>query len=314
MIGKLQGGQNTLTGILDVAMIPSLGKSERLEELVQGYGMVLMDECHHAGADTDTAVLRSVTAKYVYGLTATPKRDDGQDRKIFLQLGPIRFRYTAKDRAKKQGIGHYVYPRFTRFVHLSEKPPRRWRIKSAGDRKRRPQRADSLGYDHLRPKRRTPLVMTKYKEHARLLYQRLQGSADHVFLLQGGKSSKERAQVRDALLAVSETDTLIVVAIGKYIGEGFNLPRLDTLLLAMPISWQGNVEQYAGRLNRDYDGKQDVIIFDYIDAHVPTLERMYHKRLRAYRQIGFEICANLQAAQEEKTGTIFDAQDLHTSL
>lgn len=108
---------------------------------------------------------------------------------------------------------------------------------------------------------------------ARLLYQRLQGSADHVFLLQGGKSSKERAQVRNALLAVPETDTLIVVAIGKYIGEGFNLPRLDTLLLAMPISWQGNVEQYAGRLNRDYDGKQDVIIFDYIDAHVPTLEQ-----------------------------------------
>ena len=107
---------------------------------------------------------------------------------------------------------------------------------------------------------------------------------------------------------MSETDTLIVVAIGKYIGEGFNLPRLDTLLLAMPISWQGNVEQYAGRLNRDYDGKQDVIIFDYIDAHVPTLERMYHKRLRAYRQIGFEICTNLQAVQEEATGTIFDAQ------
>lgn len=85
--------------------------------------MVVMDECHHAGADTDTTVLRAITAKYVYGLTATPKRDDGQDRKIFLQLGPIRFRYTAKDRAKKQDIGHYVYPRFTRFVHLSEKPP-----------------------------------------------------------------------------------------------------------------------------------------------------------------------------------------------
>ena len=108
VIGKLQGGQNTLTGILDVAMIPSLGKSERLEELVQSYGMVLMDECHHTGADTDTAVLRSVTAKYVYGLTATPKRDDGQDRKIFLQFGPIRFWYTAKDRAKKQGIGKYI--------------------------------------------------------------------------------------------------------------------------------------------------------------------------------------------------------------
>ena len=308
VIGKLQGGQNTLTGILDVAMIPSLGKSERLEELVQGYGMVLMDECHHAGADTDTAVLRSVTAKYVYGLTATPKRDDGQDRKIFLQLGPIRFRYTAKDRAKKQGIGHYVYPRFTRFVHLSEKPPAMAELNQLvieSEDRNAQILSDTITCVQ---NGRTPLVMTKYKEHARLLYQRLQGSADHVFLLQGGKSSKERAQVRDALLAVSETDTLIVVAIGKYIGEGFNLPRLDTLLLAMPISWQGNVEQYAGRLNRDYDGKQDVIIFDYIDAHVPTLERMYHKRLRAYRQIGFEICANLQAAQEEKTGTIFDAQ------
>ena len=99
-----------------------------------------------------------------------------------------------------------------------------------------------------------------------------------------------------------------MVAIGKYIGEGFNLPRLDTLLLAMPISWQGNVEQYAGCLNRDYDGKQDVIIFDYIDAHVPTLERMYHKRLCAYRQIGFEICTNLQAVQDEAADTIFDAQ------
>ena len=308
VIGKLQGGQNTLTGILDVAMIPSLGKSERLEELVQGYGMVLMDECHHAGADTDTAVLRSVTAKYVYGLTATPKRDDGQDRKIFLQLGPIRFRYTATDRAKKQGIGHYVYPRFTRFVHLSEKPPAMAELNQLvieSEDRNAQILSDTITCVQ---NGRTPLVMTKYKEHARLLYQRLQGSADHVFLLQGGKSSKERAQVRDALLAVSETDTLIVVAIGKYIGEGFNLPRLDTLLLAMPISWQGNVEQYAGRLNRDYDGKQDVIIFDYIDAHVPTLERMYHKRLRAYRQIGFEICANLQAAQEEKTGTIFDAQ------
>ena len=107
---------------------------------------------------------------------------------------------------------------------------------------------------------------------------------------------------------VFTADLFSVPLVDVVLLEGFNLPRLDTLLLAMPISWQGNVEQYAGRLNRDYDGKQDVIIFDYIDAHVPTLERMYHKRLRAYCQIGFEICTNLQAVQEEATGTIFDAQ------
>ena len=308
VISKLQGGQNTLAGILDVAMIPSLGKSDRLEELVRGYGMVLMDECHHAGADTDTAVLRPVATKYVYGLTATPKRDDGQERKIFQQLGPIRFRYTAKDRAKKQGIGHYVYPRFTRFVHLSEKPPAMAELNQLVIESESRNAQILSDTEACVQNGRTPLVMTKYKEHAKLLYQRLQGRADHVFLLQGGKSSKERTQIREALLSVPETETLIVVAIGKYIGEGFNLPRLDTLLLAMPISWQGNVEQYAGRLNRDYDGKQDVIIFDYIDAHVPMLERMYHKRLRAYRQIGFEICTNLQSAKEEPTGTIFDAQ------
>ena len=145
VIGKLQGGQNTLTGILDVAMIPSLGKSERLKELVQGYGMVLMDECHHAGADTDTAVLRSVTAKYVYGLTATPKRDDGQDRKIFLQLG-IRF-------IAINGHRSLCLSPFYKVCSPFRETARDGRIKSAGDRKRRPQRADSLGYDHLRPKR-----------------------------------------------------------------------------------------------------------------------------------------------------------------
>ena len=82
----------------------------------------------------------------------------------------------------------------------------------------------------------------------------------------------------------------------------------------MPISWQGNVEQYAGRLNRDYDGKQDVIIFDYIDAHVPTLERMYHKRLRAYRQIGFEICANLQLRRRRRLALFSTRRPTHQSM
>lgn len=152
--------------------------------------MVLMDECHHAGADTDTAVLRSVTAKYVYGLTATPKRDDGQDRKIFLQLGPIRFRYTAKDRAKKQGIGHYVYPRFTRFVHLSEKPPAMAELNQLvieSEDRNAQILSDAITCVQ---NGRTPLVMTKYKEHARLLYQRLQGSADHVSCCRAERAAK----------------------------------------------------------------------------------------------------------------------------
>lgn len=135
--------------------------------------------------------------------------------------------------------------------------------------------------------------MTKYRDHAQLLHNKLQGAADHVFLLQGGNSLKARATLRENMLAVGREETMIVVAIGQYIGEGFNYPRLDSLLLAMPISFEGNVEQYAGRLNRDYEGKKDVIIFDYIDQHIPKLERMYHKRLRTYRKIGFEVCTEV---------------------
>lgn len=154
----------------------------------------------------------------------------------------------------------------------------------------------------------TPLVMTKYREHAQTLYQALLGAADHVFLLQGGNSLKARAELREKMLAVGREETMIVVAIGQYIGEGFNYPRLDTLLLAMPISFEGNVEQYAGRLNRDYDGKKDVIIFDYIDQHIPKLERMYHKRLRTYKKIGFEVCSEV-ADNQVVTNSIFDSEN-----
>lgn len=136
----------------------------------------------------------------------------------------------------------------------------------------------------------------------------LQGSAQHVFLLQGGGSLKERELLRNQMAAVPKDETMLAVAIGQYIGEGFNYPRLDTLLLAMPISFESNVEQYAGRLNRDYDGKKDVIIFDYIDQYVPMLERMYHKRLRTYKRIGFEICSQV-ADRQVVENSIFDWQN-----
>ena len=155
---------------------------------------------------------------------------------------------------------------------------------------------------------RTPVVMTKYKEHAQKLYDMLQGSADHVFLLQGGKSLKERAAIREQMAAVRADESLVLVAIGQYVGEGFNYPRLDTMLLAMPISFEGNVEQHAGRLNRDYEGKKDAIIFDYIDQHVPTLKRMYYKRLRAYKKIGYEVCSEITDKQEV-VNSIFDSQN-----
>ena len=309
LIGTFSSQKDSTTGIIDIAMITSLGREDNINELVRNYGMVIVDECHHAAAVTHENVLRAVTARYVYGMSATINRGDKQDKKMFMQLGPIRHRYTAKERAQKQGIGHYIYPRFTRLVDLNQSedknPADYYRLIMQSELRNMQIVSDVI--DCVK-RGRTPVVMTKYKEHAQKLYDMLQGVADHVFLLQGGKSLKERAAIREQMAAVRADESLVLVAIGQYVGEGFNYPRLDTMLLAMPISFEGNVEQHAGRLNRDYEGKKDAIIFDYIDQHVPTLKRMYYKRLRAYKKIGYEVCSEITDKQEV-VNSIFDSQN-----
>ena len=278
-----------------------------MDPLVKDYGMVIMDECHHAGAAVAEDVLNAVSAKYVYGLTATPKREDGQEQKIFMQFGSIRYRYTARERAAAQNVQHFVCPRFTRlFVpnanKLSYNQARRAVVESAV---RNNQILDDVAA--CLQVGRTPLVLTKEKEHAAFLYEHLKDKTDHIFLLQGGSSARQKEELRTRMHAVPPAESVVLVAIGQYIGEGFNFPRLDTMMLTMPISWQGNVEQYAGRLHRDYNGKQDVIIYDYVDAHIRVLESMYYKRLRTYKRIGYEI---ITAPNEEKSAhnTIFDSE------
>jgi superfamily II DNA or RNA helicase len=307
VIGTFSSQKKAATGIIDIAMIGSLGKEEDINPMVRDYGMIIVDECHHAAAATFENVLRASAAKYVYGMSATVKRGDKQERKLLMQLGPIRHRYTAKERAIKQGIGHYVYPRFTRMIDLSPSDDRHiselYRLIVNSELRNMQIVADAM--DCVK-KGRTPVVMTKYREHAENLYGLLQGAAGHVFLLQGGKSMKERAELREKMAAVGRDESMIMVATGQYIGEGFNYPRLDTMLLAMPISFEGNVEQYAGRLNRDYEGKKDVIIFDYIDQHIPVLERMYHRRLRTYKKIGFEVCSEV-VDKQEVSNSIFNS-------
>ncbi len=307
VIGTFSSQKRAATGIIDIAMIGSLGKEDDINPMVRDYGMIIVDECHHAAAASFENVLRASAAKYVYGMSATVKRGDKQERKLLMQLGPIRHRYTAEERAMKQGIGHYVYPRFTRMIDLSPSNDKHiselYRLIVDSELRNIQIVADAV--DCVK-KGRTPVVMTKYREHAENLYGLLQGAADHVFLLQGGKSLKARAELREKMSDVGRDESMIMVATGQYIGEGFNYPRLDTMLLAMPISFEGNVEQYAGRLNRDYEGKKDVIIFDYIDQHIPVLERMYHRRLRTYKKIGFEVCSEVMDKQEV-SNSIFDS-------
>ncbi|MBQ7477678.1 MAG: DEAD/DEAH box helicase family protein [Selenomonadaceae bacterium] len=289
IVGTLYARHDSLHGFVDVAMISSLGHDEEIDERVADYGMVIMDECHHAGAYTFENVLWKVKARYVYGLTATPLREDGHEKIVFMQLGPVRYRLTEKDRAAMQEFRHEIAPRFTGFSPVTQETPNindLYKLLISDKARNKLLAGDILAAVD---KGRTPLVLTKFKEHAELLFGLLKEKEVHPILLMGGGSAKEREARRAALVDSTEDERLVIIATGKYIGEGFNFPRLDTLFLTVPVSWKGNIAQYAGRLHRDFEGKESVIIYDYVDVHVKMLERMYQKRLSAYASMGYTI-------------------------
>ena len=222
-------------------------------------------------------------------------------------LGSIRYQYTSKDRAKEQGIEHLVYPRFTRAV-----APRfsqdKMHPNEAYEIIRNNEDRDELIIRDVKQcveDGRTPVVLSKYVEHSKRLYQRLINYADKVFLLSGSNSKKEHKEILKQMNQVAPGESMILVATGKLIGEGFDYPRLDTLIMATPVAWKGVVEQYAGRLNRDYDGKKSVIIYDYVDSHISMFDRMYHKRLKAYKQIRYDIFSGT-GTQKQTANAIFD--------
>lgn len=310
LIGTLQGAHDSMTGIVDIAMAGSLCKKGEWHSMLEQYGMVIVDECHHAASDTIANVLKEIKAKYVYGVTATPKRSDGLEKINDMLLGPIRYSYTAKEKARTQGIDHFVYPRFTRTV-----PPRgvveKMHPNEAYDIIRDNDVRDEQILSDIREciaEGRTPVVLSKYKDHSEKLYQRVKEYADKIFLMTGDKSKKEHKMIREQLQIVEREETLVLVATGSLIGEGFDFPRLDTLIMATPVSFRSVVEQYAGRLNRDYEGKRNVIIYDYVDSHIPMFDKMYAKRLKAYKQIGYEVCGSLHH-DKQTANAIFDGEN-----
>ena len=306
VIGILHGSKNTLTGIIDVAMVGSMYSRGKFNERISSYGMVIMDECHHAASNTSIELLQKINAKYVYGVSATPKRGDSLGRIIYMLLGPLRHRFTALERAQEQGIGHYFVPRYTRVVDNAESKDDINKAYSLISTSR--VRNEMIANDVITcvARKQTPVILTRFKEHAKLLYDTLKDDADHVFLLYGDNSDKENAEIRVRLKQVPENETLILVATGQKIGEGFDFPRLDVLMLAAPVSFEGRLEQYVGRLNRDYPGKEAVYVYDYIDSHVRFFDKMYAKRLRTYKKTGFSIWTG-ELQSKQMINAIFDS-------
>lgn len=302
-IGCLDSTTNTIHGVVDIALMQSCFENGEVKPFVKDYGMVIVDECHHVSSTTFEKVLKSVKAQYVYGLTATPIRKDGQQPIIFMQCGPIRFSADSKSQIQKQTFRRYLIPRFTSYRSITD------------DKQSFPAIQKSLAADEVRnslivydvrkalESGRTPIVLTGIKQHVDLLAERLKSYANNVIQLTGAGTAKEKREALQRLQKIPTDEPLVIVATGQYVGEGFDYPRLDTLFLALPISWKGRLEQYAGRLHRENDGKKDVRIYDYIDIHEPVCDNMYHNRLRAYATIGYQT---IQLGQPTLFGGIGD--------
>ena len=289
MIG---GGKRKPTGVVDVAVIQSLVRRGEVDDLVAGYGHLVVDECHHLSAASFELVARRAKARFVLGLSATVARKDGHHPIIFMQCGPVRHKVDARTQAAERGIRHRVREQTTSFElpvsAASAERPSMPEIYAAlaGDAER-----NDLIFDdvlHALESRRSPIVLTERKDHLLYLEKRFSAFVKNVVVLHGGRSAAERKQAHAALSVPEETERLIL-ATGRYIGEGFDDARLDTLFLTMPISWKGTLAQYVGRLHRRHAGKIDVLVVDYVDAAVPVLARMAAKRRAGYRTLGYTI-------------------------
>ena len=288
-IGRIGAGKSKPTGRLDVAMLQSLVRGDQVEDLVAGYGHVIVDECHHIPAVSFERVMREAKARFVTGLTATPHRRDGHHPILEMQIGPIRHVIDSRS-LMRHSFSRRLLIRKTRFrLSPSAYPPVIQDIYRllAGDSARNSMIVDDvIGAVE---KGRSPLVLTERKDHLELLAAELSKAIKTVVVLQGGMSEGNRRSAASRLEATPPEQERVILATGRFAGEGFDDPRLDTLFLVLPVSWKGTLIQYAGRLHRHLPEKTEVQIFDYADNEVPLLARMFEKRMRGYRAMGYEI-------------------------
>ena len=291
-IGIIGGGRRKPTGIVDVALIQSLVRQGEVLDLVADYGHLVVDECHHLSAASFELVARRAKARYVLGLSATVARKDGHHPIIFMQCGPVRHRVDARAQAAGRGIAHRAKHRSTEF----QLPP----PLAASDRPSMPAVYAAIARDELRNNlifddvlkaleaKRSPVVLTERRDHLEYLQKRFSRFVRNLVVLRGGMSAAER-KVSEAALRVADDQERLILATGRYLGEGFDDQRLDTLFLTMPISWKGTLAQYVGRLHRQHAVKTEVLVVDYVDELVPILARMAAKRRAGYRALGYAI-------------------------
>jgi superfamily II DNA or RNA helicase len=288
-IGQIGGGKNKRSGLLDVAMLQSLFRNKQVSDFVAEYGQVIVDECHHLPAFTFEQVLRQTKANYVLGLTATPYRRDGHQPIILMQCGPVRYEIRQNDLNYQFALHHVLICRNTSLtLPQTENEPSIQDIYSAlmADETRNKLILDDILKSL--EEGRSPILLTERREHLEYFSNQLIKVVKNVIVLRGSMGIKQRRAISEQIASIPESEQRILLATGRYIGEGFDDARLDTLFLALPVSWKGTLVQYAGRLHRLHAGKTDVRIYDYVDRNIPMLVKMFQRRLRGYRAMGYE--------------------------
>ncbi len=277
---------------LAVGMLQTLARARNPAELLAGYGQVILDECHHLPAASFEAVMKQCPARFILGLTATPVRKDGLQKILFMQCGPIRHRIAA-DRGI--GLSRRVIVRelALRVPPGEERMPIHalWELLAKSESRNRRIAADIV---EALNEGRCAAVLSDRKEHLivleALVREKWAEPADAVFRIDGSISQKERAAILESLQALGAARRAFALfSTSSLLGEGFDLPVLDTLFLTTPISFKGRVIQYAGRLHRSSEGKTEARIYDYVEADHALLAHMHRKRMAALRQMGYEL-------------------------
>jgi superfamily II DNA or RNA helicase len=284
-LGVIGGGKKKPTGNIDIAVMQSLSRRDDLAELLNGYGQIIVDECHHVSAFSFEAILKQAKARYVVGLTATPVRRDGHQPIIFMQCGPVRHSAARPEASPTQ---LEVWPQYLPSPEIPKGGSIQDTFRLLMQDERRNRRIVDDVLEAYRAKRKV-LVLTERAGHLELLRAAIGDKAENCFVLHGRLGKKKMASILDSINDLDDSYPRILLATGRLIGEGFDHPPLDTLVLAMPISWKGTLQQYAGRLHREHVGKQDVRIYDYVENDHPQLVRMWDKRQRGYRAMGYRL-------------------------
>lgn len=291
-IGVIGGGRRKPSGIVDVALLQSLVRKGEVDDLIGDYGHLVVDECHHLSAVSFELVARRAKARYVLGLSATVTRKDGHHPIIAMQCGPIRHQVDARSEAAKRPFDHLVRIKETSFAIARKPNDAALPIQGVFSALAANEDRNSMIFDDILralEAKRSPVVITERIAHLETLAARLERFAKHVIVLRGGQSEKRRRHIARQLTAIPLAEERLIIATGRYLGEGFDDARLDTLFLTMPIAWKGTLAQYAGRLHRFHDAKREVIIYDYVDKDVPVLARMAAKRRKGYQALGYRI-------------------------